>query len=137
MSTETKRYLSIGMILMALAVLIGAFGAHALKPRISAHYLDVFETGSRYHFVHGLGLLLSISVLDLMGVSKGKLRLVFRLFLGGIILFSGSLYILSIAELIGVPQLKMMGAITPIGGLFFIAAWIFTALLITKSQQRY
>lgn len=135
MTTTTKRYIGIGMILMALAVLIGAFGAHALKPRITPHYLDVFETGSRYHFIHGLGMILTLFVLDRIDVSRDKQKMVFRLFIGGILLFSGSLYILSIAELIGLPQLKIMGAITPLGGLLFIAAWIYSATLLFKTKN--
>jgi len=118
---------------MALAVILGAFGAHALKPRITPHYLDVFETASRYHFIHGLGMMATIFFLSDV-VPIHTIGRIFLMFLVGIVLFSGSLYILSIADLIGLPQLKFMGAITPIGGVFFVLAWSYSALSLWRAK---
>ncbi len=129
---QQKRYIGIGFLIAGLAVVFGAFGSHALKAKITPHYLDVFQTANRYHFIHALGMVLCVYVLSGLA-SKSAVRRIFIFFLIGLILFSGSLYILSIAEMIGVPQLKMMGAITPIGGLFFIMAWLYSAYLMLKS----
>lgn len=131
MNDQIKKYIATGMISAAFAVALGAFGAHGLKSAITPHYLDVFETGNKYHFIHSLGLIISIYILAKLGDPKITRR-VFMFFLIGIILFSGSLYILSIADLIGMPQLKFMGAITPIGGVFFILAWAYSAFVLLK-----
>ena len=129
---QSKRYIAIAFIILALAVLLGAFGAHFLKENISTHYLDVYQTANRYHFIHGLGLAIVIYVLS--GIANSRQTVTVALFfIIGIILFSGSLYILSIAELIGIPQLKIMGAITPFGGVSFIMAWVYSAYLLIKS----
>lgn len=130
---QSKRYIATGFGLLALAVAIGAFGAHGLKGKITDHYLTVFETANRYHFIHGIGMALSIYILNQYATPK-DLRRVFLLFFAGIILFSGSLYILSIADLIGQPGLKFMGAITPIGGLLFIAAWLYSAAIFLREK---
>ena len=131
MSPLVKRYLAASFIILALAVIFGAFGAHALKNHLSEHYLSVFETGNKYHFIHGLGMAMSIFILSNKATSKQISRLAI-LFLMGIILFSGSLYMLSLAETLGLPFLKMLGAVAPIGGLFFISSWIYSAYLIVK-----
>lgn len=130
---QSKRYIATGFGLLGLAVAIGAFGAHGLKGKITDHYLTVFETANRYHFIHGIGMSLTVFVLHHYANPK-DLRRIFLLFFIGIILFSGSLYILSIADLIGQPRLKFMGAITPIGGLLFIAAWLYSAVIFLREQ---
>ena len=116
---------------MALGVLLGAFGSHGLKNVISDHYLDVYKTGNLYHFIHSLGLLITVSILAKKGLTE-EAKKSFLFFLIGIILFSGSLYILSIAEWVGLPQLKIAGAITPIGGIFFVLAWLYSAVVIVR-----
>jgi len=131
LDTQSKRYIATGFCLMALAVALGAFGAHALKNSISEHYLSVFETANKYHFIHALGLIVVLFTLQQYASSIQR-RVLFLLFSIGIILFSGSLYVLSIAELIGQPGLKFMGAITPFGGVLFIIAWVYSAILILK-----
>ncbi len=101
---------------LVLAVAIGAFGAHALKARLAEDMLQVYKTGVEYHFYHALGLLL-IGVLALNMPSS--LLNWSALFLGlGIILFSGSLYVMAITGI------RWIGAITPFGGLSFIAGWV-------------
>lgn len=116
-----KLFLIIGSIAMALAVGLGAFGAHGLKEMLSDEMLDIFETGVKYHFYHAIGLLVIGLVAQLMP-SSSLLQWSGWLMLAGIIIFSGSLYILSISGI------RWMGAITPIGGLCFIVAWILLAL---------
>lgn len=107
---------------MALAVLLGAFGAHALKTSLSPEMMQVYKTGVEYQFYHALGLLL----IGLIGFQVNSKYIKWSgILIGiGIILFSGSLYILSVSGI------KWIGAITPIGGLSFVAGWIFLAVAI-------
>jgi uncharacterized membrane protein YgdD (TMEM256/DUF423 family) len=112
---------SVGAILLALAVMIGAFGAHALQGRLDAYSKGVYETGVLYHFFHALGLLV-VSFLPRIGaLSAPRAGWVCALLLAGVGLFSGSLYALAISGV------RMLGAVTPFGGLAFIAAWILLA----------
>jgi uncharacterized membrane protein YgdD (TMEM256/DUF423 family) len=99
-----------------LAVAFGAFGAHALKGRLDDYALGVFQTAVQYHFYHSLALLV-VGVLALSQAHSGLLRSSGWLFMLGIILFSGSLYCLSLTGI------KWLGAVTPLGGLAFIAGW--------------
>ncbi|PJZ70968.1 hypothetical protein CH373_00035 [Leptospira perolatii] len=99
-----------------LGVAIGAFGAHGLKSVISPELMSVFETGTKYHLLHAI-VMFVIAISDKYRESFW-IRLGFWLISTGIIFFSGSLYILSITGV------KILGAITPIGGLCFLAGWI-------------
>lgn len=110
--------------LLALAVAAGAFGAHALKAHLSSEMLQTWKTAVDYHFYHALGLLL-IGVLTIAAPSlqvKGPAILLFA----GILLFSGSLYAMALSGI------KVLGAITPIGGLSFIAGWILLLFTVWK-----
>ena len=109
-------WIIIGSALAALAVAIGAFGAHGFKSRVSADDLIIFETGVRYQMYHSLALIL----LGLIGVNfqSNVVQLPAILFLVGIIIFSGTLY------LIPLTGLRWLGAITPIGGTALILGWI-------------
>ena len=109
-------WIGIGSIFGALGVGLGAFGAHALKGRLSDHYLNVFEVGVRYQMYHALALL-AVGFLSTR-VDSSLLKGAGVSFSAGTILFSGSLYGLS---LLGI---KSLGMITPIGGLFFIVGWL-------------
>jgi uncharacterized membrane protein YgdD (TMEM256/DUF423 family) len=121
---KNQSILILGTVFMALGVLLGAFGAHALKNILVPEMLAVYKTGVEYQFYHALGLLL-IGVIGFQVKSK-YLPWSGILISIGIILFSGSLYILSISGI------KAIGAITPIGGLSFVAGWIFLAVAIWK-----
>ena len=99
-----------GAILMALAVAFGAFGAHGLRARLDEYSMGVYEKAVFYHFIHALGILIA-----------AKTPLVCWLLLAGIALFSGSLYLLAVTGN------RSLGAITPIGGLCFIAGWVVLA----------
>ncbi|MDD2303121.1 MAG: DUF423 domain-containing protein [Prolixibacteraceae bacterium] len=116
-----------GAVFMALGVLLGAFGAHALKNILSPEMLAVYKTGVEYQFYHALGLLL----IGLIGFHlKSKYLSWAGLFITiGIILFSGSLYVLTLSGM------KAIGAITPVGGLSFVAGW--ASLLIGILKQKY
>jgi uncharacterized membrane protein YgdD (TMEM256/DUF423 family) len=103
-----------------LAVAFGAFGAHGIKPHIQADQYDVFQTGVLYHFIHTLVLL--ILSLTLVNKSTGTIKWAIRLLFTGILLFSGSLYLLSTRNLTGL-EISFLGPVTPIGGLCFLAGW--------------
>lgn len=120
MQPVARTFIALGSINAALAVILGAFGAHALKARISPEMLSVYHTASQYHFYHALGMLL-IGVLASQFRVTGALQLSGFLMLAGIVLFSGSLYILAVTGV------TWLGAITPLGGVAFIAAWIVLA----------
>ncbi|WP_042463708.1 DUF423 domain-containing protein [Neobacillus dielmonensis] len=113
-----KLFIIAGAVNAFLAVALGAFGAHGLKDKLDAHYLGIWETGVQYQMFHAAGLLV-------VGLLIGKLAAAGSLFtwsgwlmLVGIILFSGSLYVLSLTKI------SVLGAITPLGGVCFLAAWV-------------
>lgn len=120
-----KLFLTIGSIAMALAVALGAFGAHGLKSTISEEMMNIFETGVKYHFYHALGILL-IGVMARWLPNSSLLPWSGWLMIGGILIFSGSLYLLSVSGI------RWLGAITPVGGLCFIASWIILAITVWK-----
>ena len=121
---KNQQILLVGAIFMALGVLFGAFGAHALKSSLSPEMLAVYKTGVESQFYHALGLLL----IGLIGfrIESKWLRWSGILLIFGIIIFSGSLYALSISGI------QILGAITPIGGLAFVAGWICLAIALLK-----
>ena len=121
---DARRTLAIAGLLIALATALGAFGAHALKAHLAPDKLQVYETAVRYHFLHAIGLL-AIGVL-LRSLDGELLRWSAALVLAGIVLFSGSLYLLTF----GAPRL--VGIITPVGGLTLIAGWILFAATVLR-----
>ncbi|MEE9367321.1 MAG: DUF423 domain-containing protein [Pontiella sp.] len=126
MNTTAKLFLSLGSISGALAVIIGAFGAHGLKDKLCDQMLAVYKTGVEYHFYHTLALL-GIGLLALHVESKLLTASGWSMAVG-ILLFSGSLYALSTSGI------KVLGAITPIGGLFFIIGWVLLTVAIFKAN---
>lgn len=117
-----KPALVFGSIFAALAVILGAFGAHALKEVLSESQLQTFETGVRYQFYHSIALLFTGLVHQHLPVKS--VRVSSTLFITGIILFSGSLYALTMMKMTGQVGLGGLGILTPIGGVFFIAGWL-------------
>lgn len=109
-------FLPAGALCGMLAVVFGAFGAHALRDRLDAYAMGVFETAVQYHFYHALALV-AVGVLALHQPQTTLLRSSGWLFLLGIGLFSGSLYLLALTGT------RWLGAVTPLGGLAFIAGW--------------
>src|SRR5689334_11036433 len=122
-----KIYLLFAALNGALAVLLGAFGAHGLKQRLSTDMLAVYQTGVQYHFYHTLALF-AVALLMLQWPLNTTLRWSALLFCIGIVIFCGSLYLLSISGL------RWLGAITPIGGVAFIAGWLALALAVWKNE---
>jgi uncharacterized membrane protein YgdD (TMEM256/DUF423 family) len=116
MSSVDRTFLFIGSVLGFLGVALGAFGAHGLKSRVSVDMLAVFETGARYHMYHAFAVLIVAAAIGHFGSAR-LLVLAGWLFVGGVILFSGSLYALALTSV------TTLGAITPIGGLLFLAGW--------------
>ncbi|MBI3570845.1 MAG: DUF423 domain-containing protein [Gammaproteobacteria bacterium] len=126
--TDARWFLLLGAANAALAVLLGAFGAHSLKAHLAADMLAVYQTGLQYHLFHALGLLAVGFALKQIGDSVW-LRRSGWLMLAGIFIFSGSLYLLSITGL------RWLGAVTPLGGIAFMAAWILFAVAVMKGRK--
>lgn len=120
-----KIFVMLGAINMALGVVLGAFGAHGLKQFASPEQIMVFQTGVQYQIYHALGLLLVAVLLKQFPQAHG-LRTGGWIMLAGIILFSGSLYLL------GLTGNKIFGPVTPVGGVCFIVAWIWTFWAVLK-----
>ena len=126
MSPTAKLFLALGGINAALVVALGAFGAHGLKARLTPDMLAVYQTGVHYHLFHALGLLV-VGLVATQIPDSAYLRWSGWLMLVGIVLFSGSLYVLSISGL------RWLGAITPFGGVSFIAAWVLFVVALFKA----
>lgn len=123
--SDRARLVRLGAIAMVFGVALGAFGAHGLKSRLSPDLLAVYETGVRYHLVHGLALFVAAW---LAGEDQTRsARLAGVLFVVGILLFSGSLYLMALTGI------RALGAITPLGGVAWIVAW---GLLATRVRVK-
>jgi uncharacterized membrane protein YgdD (TMEM256/DUF423 family) len=123
--TTAKLFLILGAVNAALVVMFGAFGAHALKTRLPAEMLTVYQTGVYYHLFHALGLLI-VGLLATQLPASGYLKWSGGLMLAGIVLFSGSLYLLSVAGW------RVLGLVTPFGGVAFMAAWVVFSIAVLK-----
>jgi uncharacterized membrane protein YgdD (TMEM256/DUF423 family) len=112
---------AIGSLALALAVILGAFGAHGLRGRLDAYAMGIYERAVFYHVIHALGLLV-VSILPRVGMTTPEAAgWVCALLTAGIVLFSGSLYALALSGV------RLFGAVTPLGGVAFIAAWLVLA----------
>lgn len=125
----SKKIIIASAIFGTTGVILGALGAHALKSVLSENLLNSFETGVRYQLIHALLLLI------LGFQNKIKTRIIGNLIILGIILFSFSIYLLAIRDLIGIPELSMLGPITPIGGLLLISAWVVILIRASKLKE--
>lgn len=128
-----KRILSTGAILGMIAIILGAFGAHALKKVLSIEQLSTFETGVRYQMYHALFLLFFGLMKDIPQKTK---KVIYFLVLFGVILFSGSIYLLATNALTSF-DFKIIGFVTPIGGLLLILGWgvLLMNIMNKKSQN--
>jgi uncharacterized membrane protein YgdD (TMEM256/DUF423 family) len=118
-------WLLIAAINGALAVALGAIGAHSLEGRNDAHAIEVFETGARYHMYHALEIgLVALAIRS--GAASTPASVAAGFFLAGIVLFSGSLYLLALTGV------RSLGFVTPFGGLAFLVGWIALAWAATK-----
>ena len=113
---------AIGALSLAVAVALGAFGAHGLKNHLDEYLMSVWEKAVLYHFIHALGMLAVPLLIQAGLISKSAGNWAGGLLLAGIVLFSGSLYVLAITGV------RTLGAVTPFGGVSFIAAWIVIAV---------
>ncbi|AMR34585.1 hypothetical protein A0256_16200 [Mucilaginibacter sp. PAMC 26640] len=126
-----KQIIVTAAVFGAFAVICGAFGAHALREQLQPKQLEVWQTAVQYQFYHVFALLF------LSTFSRFKTRLVtisYYLFTLGIILFSGSLYLLACRDLLKMPGLAVLGPVTPIGGLLFIIGWSTLALAAVRNK---
>ena len=111
-------WISAGALLLASAVGLGAFGAHGLRGRLDAYSMGIYEKAVFYHVAHALGMLAVCALSRTGAVSQSATTWVCGLLLAGVLLFSGSLYLLAVTGV------RIFGAITPLGGVAFIAAWL-------------
>ena len=143
---KNKDFLTTATIIAALAVALGAFGAHGLKPLVSPERLEAFKTGVQYQFYHAFAIALTVIISQY--IDDKWLRRSAWLFLTGILLFSGSLYVLTYFSAINTVQSKgfltertpfgeggkWVGAITPLGGVCFLLGWICLTISISKNN---
>jgi uncharacterized membrane protein YgdD (TMEM256/DUF423 family) len=114
--------------LLAAAVMLGAFGAHGLRGRLDAYAMGIYEKAVFYHFVHALGLML-VSLMPRLGLLESPAAgWICGLLAAGTLLFSGSLYLLAVTGA------RLLGAVTPIGGVAFIAGWLLLAWRLASGR---
>jgi uncharacterized membrane protein YgdD (TMEM256/DUF423 family) len=129
-----KKFITSGALLGAIAVALGAFGAHGLKKIVPAETVQTFQTGVQYQMYHSLALLLAGLLYE--KCSQKFVRIAGVLFIIGIIFFSGSLYLLTAGKAAETTSLDKAGIITPFGGIAFIAGWVFLFLSAMKKSEK-
>jgi uncharacterized membrane protein YgdD (TMEM256/DUF423 family) len=129
-----KRFITTGALLGAIAVALGAFGAHGLKKIVPAETVQTFQTGVQYQMYHALALLLTGLLYEKCFQKFARIAGV--LFLIGVILFSGSLYLLTAGKAAEIASFDRSGILTPFGGIAFIAGWLFLFLAAMKKSER-
>ncbi|RYY11858.1 MAG: DUF423 domain-containing protein [Chitinophagaceae bacterium] len=125
-----KRIILTAALLGVIAVILGAFGAHALKVRITPYETDIWDKGVTYQFYHTLAILY---LSTFARYKNGLINIAYFCFLGGIFLFSGSLYLLATRTITNI-DFPQLGALTPIGGLLFILGWIMLFIAALKDK---
>jgi uncharacterized membrane protein YgdD (TMEM256/DUF423 family) len=127
LTSQARLLLGIGAISAMLAVMLGAFGAHALRAKLAPELLAVYQTGVQYHFYHSLGMIL-VGILAALLPGRAGVMWSGWLMAAGIALFSGSLYALALSGV------RILGAITPLGGVAFIASWLTLAISVFRAR---
>lgn len=127
-----KKTISTAALLGMIAIILGAFGAHALKKVLSIEQLVTFETGVRYQMYHALFLLFIGLIPNLTSKTK---NIIYTLVLSGVLLFSGSIYLLATNDLTPI-DFRVIGFVTPIGGVLLISAWAVLLYNITKKSDK-
>jgi len=125
LAPHARLFLTLGAVSAMLSVVLGAFGAHALRGMLTPELLAVYQTGTQYQFYHSLGILLVGILCVVLRNQSGFLWAGWLMFVG-IVLFSGSLYALSLTGI------RVLGAITPLGGVAFIAGWATLAVTVFR-----
>ena len=128
MAAVSKLFLTLGALAGMLAVMLGAFGAHALRAKLTPDLLAVYNTAVQYHFWHALGLV-AIGIVAIHLPASAPLKWAGWLMLTGVVVFSGSLYLLAITGA------RWLGAITPLGGTAFIVSWALFAVAIVRAPS--
>jgi uncharacterized membrane protein YgdD (TMEM256/DUF423 family) len=128
-----KFFIRAAAISAAIAVILGALGAHALKTKLGPDQLQGFETAVKYQMYHSLALLALPLLINVLNTTM--LRYAGLFFITGMVFFSGSIYLLSTRTLTGMEGLSILGPVTPIGGLFLIAGWIFVFIATIKKNH--
>ena len=128
-----RAFLIAGILLAAFAVALGAFGAHGLKKIVDDQSVEVFKTGVQYQFYHALTLILTAILADKF--SSKEIKWAGNAFIAGIILFSGSLYAITAFKAMPAEVPKFIGPVTPLGGLLFIAGWLFLLIAVLKNKK--
>lgn len=128
-----RTFLTVGAVMAALAVALGAFGAHGLRKVVPPEVVSTFETAVRYHFYHSVAMMIA-------GIAYGRFRNRWARisgwsFFAGIILFSGSLYTMTFMKSSGSAGVGGIGIVTPVGGLFFIVGWLALAIAFNARQD--
>ena len=126
-----NKYFKVGVIFALTSVILGAFGAHLLKDLLSTTELSSFKTGIRYQMFHALGIIILSLNQDKF---TEKLNRVLQIMSFGVVLFSFSIYVLSLQNILNI-SLSFLGVITPIGGLFLITSWIFIFFIVKKNDS--
>ena len=121
-----KLFVVLGSLNALLAVALGAFGAHGLKNKVSADMLTVWQTGVQYHMFHALGLIL-LGILIHLLPQAAQLRISGWLMLSGVVLFSGSLYVMVLSDV------RALGMVTPLGGIAFLLGWLLMAFAVFQN----
>jgi uncharacterized membrane protein YgdD (TMEM256/DUF423 family) len=134
-----KLYFAKGAFFAALAVILGAFAAHGLKKHLETGELDLqslqnFETGARYQMYHAIAIIITALLMKMTSENR-LLKIAGWLFAVGILFFSGSLYLLSTRNLLGIESWRWLGPITPLGGLCFISGWLLLALGVLQKEK--
>ena len=127
-----KGFVMTGALLAAIAVALGAFAAHGLKKIVPAETVQTFQTGVQYQMYHSLALLLTGILYE--KCSQKYVKIAGYFFIAGIVLFSGSLYTLTIGKAAEVTSFDNIGIITPLGGVCFIAGWLFLFFAAMKNK---
>lgn len=123
---RTKNIFALACCLVAVGIMLGAFAAHGLKDKVTPYQLDIFQKGVFYHLLHALGLV--VIALNLSQFNPRRVKLAVWLLGLGILFFSGSLYLLATIDLNGLSgMVKVLGPVTPVGGLCFITGWLVLA----------
>ena len=131
MNLLEQRILKTATLLIVIGIVFGALGAHALEKVLSVAKLASYEVGVKYQMYHGIALLALVALSDKI---KFSLKIVYRLLISGVIIFSGSIYLLVFQELFGVKLGMIFGPLTPIGGLLMIVGWIVLLVKLIKAK---
>ncbi|HRI42765.1 MAG TPA: DUF423 domain-containing protein [Fimbriimonadaceae bacterium] len=123
---QERAWIALGGLLAMLGVALGAFGAHGLRSRITPERLEVYQTGVHYHLIHALAILLVVALAGRIGSNWPRVAWLFAV---GIVIFGGTLYLLAITGI------GWLGAITPLGGLCFIAGWALLSLAAWREKK--